>query len=105
MEEFRDNTDLVNTLDEMVGNASCVIVNSEILAEDVRRRNPTVEVLPAFYDFGMLDGVEKEAHPDEIRIGFTSCAGHLPDIEPLVPVIRKSCSRTWALAIARIPPI
>jgi len=89
MKEFRENADLVNTLDELVGNASCVIVNSEVLAEDVRTRNPTVEVLPAFYDFSMLDGVEKEAHPNEIRIGFTSCAGRLPDIEPLVPVIQK----------------
>ncbi|MBF0543023.1 MAG: glycosyltransferase [Candidatus Riflebacteria bacterium] len=87
---FKNNA-LLETLNELIGNAWMVIVNSRILMEEVLSYNKNVVVLPAFYDFSILKDVIREKHENEIRIGYPSVRSL--DIEPLFPTIKEVLDR------------
>ncbi len=91
LRDYRHNIVLIRTLDALIANARCVMVNSEVLAEEVKRHDGAAVTLPAFYDFAMLDGLEREPHAGEIRIGYPS--GRWRDIRPLIPVFERLSQR------------
>ncbi|TGR82771.1 glycosyltransferase family 1 protein, partial [Mesorhizobium sp. M2D.F.Ca.ET.223.01.1.1] len=84
------------SLEFAVSHAETVIVNSPELATFVSRYNTRVAVLPAFFDFSLIEGVAQSAN-EEIRIGFAGSPSRVDDldlIEPLIEPILKRFPQT-----------
>lgn len=73
-------------LNFIVKNAACIICNSHLLGEYIKKYNPRVDVLPPMFDFSLIDnlGVTKS---NEIRIGFAGSVTRKKDINFLNDVI------------------
>ncbi len=84
---LKNNFPLIRTLNLLIANAWGVIVNSQDFADELSLCHDHVVSLPSYYDFTLLDPVEKKSHPSEIRIGFAS--QRWLDLLPLVPTIQR----------------
>lgn len=85
------------SLEFAVSHAETVIVNSPELATFVSRYNTRVAVLPAFFDFSLIEGVAQSAS-EEIRIGFAGSPSRVDDldlIEPLIEPVLKRFPQTF----------
>lgn len=80
------------TLDLVVAQASCVLTNSELLANYLCEANNAVEVVPATFSFQLIDGVESYTG-SERRIGFAGSPSRAKDLEIIAPIIHPLLSR------------
>ncbi|TGS71790.1 glycosyltransferase family 1 protein [Mesorhizobium sp. M3A.F.Ca.ET.174.01.1.1] len=76
------------SLEFAVCHAETVIVNSSELATFVSRFNTRVTMLPAFFDFSIIDGVAQSSS-DEIRIGFAGSPSRVDDLDLIAPLIES----------------
>jgi len=76
----------------VVSEASQVLTNSEVLASYLGRFSRHVRVLPAFFDFSLIDGCVRENTP-ELRIGFAGSANRTDDLEMIQHVIEPVLDR------------
>lgn len=88
---YRD-PDVRQTLEFAVSHADQVLTNSEILASYLQRFGSRVRVLPAFFDFGLIEGCIPQ-HTPELRIGFAGSATRTDDLELIRPVIQTVLDR------------
>jgi hypothetical protein len=70
-----------------VSRASQVLTNSGVLASYLGRFSEHIRVLPAFFDFSLIDGCAR-AETSELRIGFAGSANRVDDLELIRPVIQ-----------------
>ncbi|TPI40620.1 glycosyltransferase family 4 protein [Mesorhizobium sp. B3-1-6] len=75
-----------------VSHAETVIVNSPELATFVSRFNTRVAILPAFFDFSLIEGVAQSAS-EEIRIGFAGSPSRVDDLDLIAPLIEPVLER------------
>ncbi|MBZ9662162.1 glycosyltransferase family 1 protein [Mesorhizobium sp. ESP-6-4] len=75
-----------------VSHAETVIVNSPELATFVSRFNTRVAILPAFFDFSLIEGVAQSAS-EEIRIGFAGSPSRIDDLDLIAPLIEPVLER------------
>ncbi|WFP75512.1 glycosyltransferase family 1 protein [Mesorhizobium sp. WSM4906] len=75
-----------------VSHAETVIVNSSELATFLSRFNTRVVVLPAFFDFSIIDGVAQSS-VEEIRIGFAGSPSRVDDLDLIAPLIEPVLER------------
>src|SRR5436190_11498005 len=76
---YRD-PEVRQTLQLAVTHADQVLTNSEVLAAYLRRFGSRVRVLPAFFDFGLIEGAVPQ-RTSELRIGFAGSATRADDLE------------------------
>uniref|UniRef100_Q01R67 Glycosyl transferase, group 1 n=1 Tax=Solibacter usitatus (strain Ellin6076) TaxID=234267 RepID=Q01R67_SOLUE len=88
---YRD-PDVRRSLELAVSHADQVLTNSEILASYLKRFGSRARVLPAFFDFGLIEGCIPEPTP-EIRIGFAGSATRAADLELIRPIIQPVLDR------------
>lgn len=69
-----------------VSNAESVLTNSEELASFLQEFNKNVVVLPAFFDFSLIEGVRRSIH-NEVRIGFAGSTSRERDLEIIKPLV------------------
>ena len=74
------------SLEFAVTHARKVLTNSDELGVFVARFNRQVEVLPAFFDFSLIDGCIKNSS-GEVRIGFAGSSSRVDDLSIIRPVI------------------
>lgn len=74
------------SLEFSIGHASAVITNSKELAEFVSRFSDKVSVLPAFFDFSLIEGVQP-SKTTELRIGFSGSPSRVDDLDLITPII------------------
>lgn len=84
----------IAAMHELISGASSVITNSAILAKRLSRKSLQVEVVPAFFDFALVDhGPENEPEqPEEnsaVRVGFASNHSRAQDLSMIVPTIHR----------------
>jgi len=80
------------SLEFAVSHADQVLTNSEVLAAYLERFGSRPRVLPAFFDFGLIEGCIPEPTP-ELRIGFAGCVSRAGDLELIRPVIQPVLDR------------
>jgi glycosyltransferase involved in cell wall biosynthesis len=80
------------SLEFAVSHADQVLTNSEILAAYLERFGSRPRVLPAFFDFGLIEGCIPEPTP-ELRIGFAGSVCRANDLEMIRPVIQPVLDR------------
>ncbi|TPO12346.1 glycosyltransferase [Mesorhizobium sp. B1-1-5] len=80
------------SLEFAVSNAQAVIANSIELAKFVSSFNDRVTVLPTFFDFAAIDGVQPSP-TDEIRIGFAGSPSRIDDLDLISGVIKPTLER------------
>jgi glycosyltransferase involved in cell wall biosynthesis len=73
-------------LNEAVRHAHRVVVHSPELAQFLAGFNSAIEVLPPFFDFGLIEDVRPEPS-DEIRIGFAGSLLRVVDLEIIQPIV------------------
>ena len=81
----------------IVAGAAEVITNSAVLAERILARGGHVRVIPAFFDFSLLESEQLHARPitkpaDVVRIGFASNVSRMQDLADLEPALRRILS-------------
>ncbi|RUX96609.1 glycosyltransferase family 1 protein [Mesorhizobium sp. M7D.F.Ca.US.004.01.2.1] len=74
------------SLEFAISHADAVIVNSSELCRFVSSFNARTAVLPTFFDFSLIDGVQPSS-TDEIRIGFAGSPSRIDDLDLISPVI------------------
>lgn len=79
---------------ELISRAAIVITNSDVLAKQLSKKSKSVRVVPAFFDFELLQqGVQHESKQLEkkppIRIGFASNHSRAQDFSMLIPAIQR----------------
>lgn len=74
------------SLDFAVANANKVLTNSWQLSEFISQYNQNTSVLPAFFDFSLIDGCVRKS-TEEIRIGFAGSSSREADLEIIKPLI------------------
>jgi len=67
------------SLDFFVAHAALVLTHTPDLADALRRRGARVALVPTFFRFDLIAGIEPEAS-DEIRIGFAGSPGRSADL-------------------------
>ncbi|QPC95308.1 glycosyltransferase family 1 protein [Mesorhizobium sp. INR15] len=80
------------SLEFAVSHAQAVITNSAELAKFVSSFNERVAVLPTFFDFSLIEGVEPSPS-DEIRIGFAGSPSRVDDLDLISPLIERVLER------------
>lgn len=88
---YTNNFILMETLNKIVSNAKGVIVHSELLAAQVKKNMGKAFILPSYYDFTLIDKVDQEFHPHELRIGYASQKSD--DFEFIIPVVEQLLKR------------
>jgi glycosyltransferase involved in cell wall biosynthesis len=88
---YRD-PDVRQSLEFAIAHADQVLTNSDVLADYLRRFTGRLRVLPAFFDFGLIEGCIPEQTP-ELRIGFAGSATRANDLELIRPVIKPVLDR------------
>jgi len=93
-----------DTLDEFIKEADLVTCSTEFLAEEYRKLNPNVIVLPNCVDPFYYDDIKKN-EGEQIRIGITGSLAITSDLDLLMPIIehfhKKSSVR---LVVFSMPP-
>lgn len=74
------------TLDFAVTHANSVLTNSDELAFFLAHFNKNIQILPAFFDFSLIDGCVKQKS-EEIRIGFAGSPSRVDDLDIIRPAI------------------
>ncbi|TPK07526.1 glycosyltransferase family 4 protein [Mesorhizobium sp. B2-5-7] len=80
------------SLEFAVSHAETVIVNSLELAKFISNFNTRVTVLPASFDFSLIESVSPSS-TDEIRIGFAGSPSRVDDLNLVSPLIRPILER------------
>ncbi len=80
------------SLEFAVSHADQVLTNSEVLATYLERFGSRPRVLPAFFDFGLIEGCIPEPTP-ELRIAFAGSITREDDLELIRPVIQPVLDR------------
>ena len=75
-----------HSLEFAVTHANSVLTNSDELALFLARFNKHVQVLPAFFDFSLIDGCVRQSS-EEVRIGFAGSPSRVDDLEIIRPII------------------
>jgi glycosyltransferase involved in cell wall biosynthesis len=75
-----------------VSHADQVLTNSKVLAAYLERFASRIRVLPAFFDFGLIEGCVPQP-TSEIRIGFAGSATRADDLELIRPAIQPVLDR------------
>jgi glycosyltransferase involved in cell wall biosynthesis len=75
-----------------ISHADQVLTNSEVLASYLERFGSRLRVLPAFFDFGLIEGCIPQ-ETSELRIGFAGSATRAEDLELIRPVIQPVLDR------------
>ncbi|MFA5898727.1 MAG: glycosyltransferase [Hyphomicrobium sp.] len=76
-------------LEFTVKNARFVVTSSAELARFLSRLNERVVVLPASFDFTLVDGVTCEP-TNEVRIGFAGSTSRAADLDVIAPIIEST---------------
>jgi glycosyltransferase involved in cell wall biosynthesis len=84
--------DVRQSLEFVVSHANQVLTNSEVLASYLQRFSSRVRMLPAFFDFDLIEGCIREQTP-ELRIGFAGSPSRGDDLELIHPVIQPVLDR------------
>ena len=69
-----------------IANAYQVLTNSTVLAGYLQRFTRHTAVVPAFFDFSLIDDCVPE-QTEEVRIGFAGSPSRAPDLELIRPII------------------
>ena len=88
---YRD-PDVRQSLEFAVSHANQVLTNSDVLASYLQRFSARLRVLPAFFDFALIEGCVRE-ETTELRIGFASSPSRGDDLELIRPVIEPVLDR------------
>ncbi len=80
------------TLELAVSHADQVLTNSDVLAAYLRRFASRIRVLPAFFDFALIEGCVPQ-QTSEFRIGFAGSATRTHDLELIQPIIQPVLDR------------
>lgn len=83
---YYNSDEVRKTLDASVRGAAKVLTNTAPLARFLEHFNSSVDILPPFFDFSLIEGIEAES-TDEIRIGFAGSPSRVGDLELIAPVI------------------
>jgi glycosyltransferase involved in cell wall biosynthesis len=75
-----------HALNEAVGHAHTVLVHSAELAQFLKRFGRAIEILPAFFNFHLIEDVKPEPS-EEIRIGFAGSLLRVADLEIVRPIV------------------
>jgi hypothetical protein len=81
-----------HSLEYAVSNADTIITNSKELASFILRFNDRIKVLPAFFDFDVIEGITAQP-TDEIRIGFAGSPSRVDDLDIISPIINPILDR------------
>ncbi len=81
-----------SSLEYAVRNARIVITSSHELAQFLQRFTKRVALLPAPFDFSLVQGIDVPP-TDEIRIGFAGSTSRVDDLELIAPVIASTLER------------
>lgn len=84
--------DVRQSLEFAVSNAHEVLTNSEILAAYLQRFGARLRVLPAFFDFALIEGCVRE-QTQEFRIGFAGSSTRGDDLQLVGPAIQPILDR------------
>ena len=74
------------SLEKTITRAAGVLTNSEVLASFLSKFNGNIIVLPAFFDFSLIEGAVGQPS-DEVRIGFSGSTSRTEDLDIIRPVI------------------
>lgn len=81
-----------HSLEFSISNAHAVITNSRELAKFLSQFNKSVSVLPTFFDFSLIEGVQPSS-TEQIRIGFAGSPSRVDDLDLvsslIVPILEK----------------
>jgi len=80
------------SLEFAVSQANRVLTNSEVLASYLRRFSERLRVLPASFDFSLIEGCIRE-QTSELRIGFAGSPSRGGDLELIRPVMQPVLDR------------
>lgn len=75
-----------HSLEFAVTHANGVLTNSDELAFFLARFNKHIQVLPAFFDFSLIEGCIRQSS-EEVRIGFAGSPSRVDDLKLIQPVI------------------
>lgn len=75
------------SLELAVGQAEKVLTNSDVLAAFLAQFNRSIDVLPASFDFSLIE-IEQLAPQEEIRIGFAGSPSRVDDLEIIKPIMQ-----------------
>lgn len=84
------------SLELAVGQAEKVLTNSNVLAVFLTRFNKAIDILPASFDFSLVE-TGKSTSQEEIRIGFAGSPSRIEDLGIITPVIEPLLERYPAL--------
>jgi len=89
------------SLEFSISNAQAVLTNSHELAKFLSPFNRRVSVLPTFFDFSLIEGVEPSS-TEEIRIGFAGSPSRIDDLNLIssliAPILEKFPQATFEFA-------
>ena len=80
------------SLETTISRAAGVLTNSEVLASFLSKFNGNIIVLPAFFDFSLIEGAVGQPS-DEVRIGFSGSTSRTEDLDIVRPVISPILER------------
>jgi glycosyltransferase involved in cell wall biosynthesis len=75
------------SLEYAISNANLVLTNSAQLCSFLGIFNPNSTILPAFFDFSLIDDIPPQMS-DEVRIGFAGSPSRQEDLEIVSPLIQ-----------------
>ncbi|MBZ9740973.1 MULTISPECIES: glycosyltransferase [unclassified Mesorhizobium] len=75
------------SLEFAISHADAVIVNSTELAKFISGFNASIAVLPTFFDFSLIKGVQSPP-TEEIRIGFAGSPSRVDDLDLISPLVQ-----------------
>ena len=84
--QYYRRSSIRKSLETAITRAAGVLTNSEVLASFVSGFNENIMVLPAFFDFSLIEGVVRKSS-DEVRIGFSGSISRTEDLDIIQPVI------------------
>jgi glycosyltransferase involved in cell wall biosynthesis len=74
------------SLEFSISNAMAVVTNSAELAKFLSRFSNSISVLPTFFDFSLIEGVQPSSG-EQIRIGFSGSPSRVDDLDLIAPII------------------
>ena len=86
MARYYQNPIIQRSLEHGVTHASSVLTNSDELAKFLARFSHRIKVLPAIFDFSLIEGCARQSL-GEIRIGFAGSPSRIDDLDLVGPVI------------------
>lgn len=84
------------TLDSFIKEADLVTCTTEVLADEYRKINPNVQVIPNYIDPFMFDEPLRN-EGDTVRVGFTGSVGCTSDFELAVDLVERVPEVQWVM--------